>query len=114
MLHFLKKLFQTEKSPDFKVLVESGAKIIDVRTRQEFSSGHFKGSINIPLQEITSGLKQLNKEDIIITCCRSGMRSASAKSILKENGYQFVYNGGSWNALESKLNYNSPVNNTKS
>jgi len=39
----------------------------------------------------------------IITCCASGMRSASAKSILKQNGFE-VYNGGGWTALQHKLN----------
>lgn len=103
MLNFLKNIFQNGDNPDFKVLVESGAKIIDVRTREEFSSGHLKGSINIPLQEINNGLIKLKKEDIIITCCRSGMRSASAKNILMDNGFHSVYNGGSWIALESKI-----------
>ncbi|MGZ5283038.1 MAG: rhodanese-like domain-containing protein, partial [Bacteroidia bacterium] len=47
-------------------------------------------------------LKDKNKT--IITCCASGMRSASAKSILAMNGYTNVYNGGSWSGLKSKIN----------
>jgi rhodanese-related sulfurtransferase len=46
-------------------------------------------------------LKDKNKT--IITCCASGMRSASAKSILQSNGYTTVYNGGGWSSLQNKL-----------
>ncbi|HEY4629318.1 MAG TPA: rhodanese-like domain-containing protein, partial [Flavobacterium sp.] len=39
----------------------------------------------------------------IITCCASGMRSASAKSILKSSGFTKVYNGGGWSSLKNKI-----------
>jgi rhodanese-related sulfurtransferase len=51
-------------------------------------------------------LQKLNKDTIIITCCASGMRSASAKNILKSNGFTNVYNGGGWSTLQSKLQKN--------
>ena len=53
------------------------------------------------LQNHLGQLKDKNKT--IITCCASGMRSASAKSILKSNGYTSVHNGGGWSSLQSKL-----------
>jgi rhodanese-related sulfurtransferase len=46
-------------------------------------------------------LKDKNKP--IITCCASGMRSASAKSILVANGFTQVHNGGGWNSLQNKI-----------
>ena len=45
----------------------------------------------------------LKKNQIVITCCASGMRSASAKNILLKNGFKEVHNGGSWSGLERKL-----------
>ncbi|MFN6083407.1 MAG: rhodanese-like domain-containing protein, partial [Fluviicola sp.] len=39
----------------------------------------------------------------IITCCASGMRSASAKSLLKSSGYAEVHNGGGWMSLRNKI-----------
>jgi len=45
-----------------------------------------------------------DKQKPIITCCASGMRSASAKNILKANGYEQVHNGGSWIGLKNKIN----------
>jgi rhodanese-related sulfurtransferase len=48
-------------------------------------------------------LGKIPKNKTVITCCASGMRSASAKSILKSAGYQDVHNGGGWSSLNSKL-----------
>lgn len=89
---------------DFKSMLNNGAKIVDVRTPGEYKSGHIKGSINIPLQELNQKMKKLNKNDIIITCCASGMRSASAKQILTSNGFKEVHNGKGWQSLQSKIN----------
>jgi rhodanese-related sulfurtransferase len=48
-------------------------------------------------------VKLKDKNKTIITCCASGMRSATAKGILQSNGYVNVYNGGGWNSLQNKL-----------
>lgn len=101
MIDFIKKLFGKNKV-DYKALVENGAQIIDVRTPAEYSSGSIRNSKNIPLQQLVSEMKKLDLKKPIITCCASGMRSASAKAILKQNGFE-VYNGGGWTALQNKL-----------
>ncbi|WNM19099.1 rhodanese-like domain-containing protein [Flavobacterium capsici] len=91
------------KSESVKDFVEKGAIIIDVRTVGEYREGHIKNSKNIPLDTISAKveeIKKLNKP--IIVCCRSGMRSAQAASILKNNGIECM-NGGGWQSLESKL-----------
>lgn len=102
MIGLLKKLFGI-KSVDYVALMASGAQIIDVRTKGEFQGGHIKGSVNIPLQSLTAQMSKIKKNKPVITCCASGMRSASAKSILKANGYTEVYNGGSWQSLAYKI-----------
>lgn len=91
------------KTNQISEFVAKGAIILDVRTYEEFAGGHIKGSKNIPLQVLHSKIaeiKKLNKP--IITCCRSGMRSAQATSILKQNSIDCI-NGGGWQSLESKL-----------
>jgi rhodanese-related sulfurtransferase len=103
MLSFIKKLFGGGPSIDFAQLVKNGAQIIDVRTPGEYQGGHIKGSKNIPLQVLTSKTTTLDKTKPIITCCASGMRSASAKSVLLKNGFTEVYNGGGWSGLQNKL-----------
>jgi phage shock protein E len=99
---FLSNLFGGGQKVDLKNLVKQGALILDVRTPAEFQGGHIKGSINMPLQTLNQGLKKLKKDQTIITCCASGMRSSSAKSILKSNGFE-AHNGGGWTSLQSKL-----------
>jgi phage shock protein E len=101
-MNWLKKLFGGSQV-DFKLLITNGAQIIDVRTQTEFTGGHIKISKNIPLQNLSQNLKKLNKNKPVITCCASGMRSASAKSILEKNGFIEVYNGGGWRSLEQKI-----------
>lgn len=103
MLTFLKTLLGIAPSVDFKELMNNGAQIIDVRTKGEFESGHIKGSVNIPLQVLDSNLAKLKKDKPLITCCASGMRSASAKGILKGKGFSDVHNGGGWSSLQSKI-----------
>jgi phage shock protein E len=87
-----------------KVALDNGAVIIDVRTPAEFSGGHVKGAINIPLsvvgQEVNK-IKKYNKP--VVTCCRSGARSGSAASILQGQGIE-VINGGSWQSVQALLN----------
>lgn len=85
---------------DLGQLVKEGALIVDVRTKGEYAGGHVKGSVNIPLDQLSNNLNKLkNKDQAIITCCASGMRSSSAKSFLKQQGYTNVHNGGSWGSV---------------
>lgn len=103
MLAALKSLLGFGLATDYRELLKNGAQIIDVRTKGEFQSGHIKGAINIPLQSLESNLNKIKKDKPVITCCASGMRSASAKGILKSNGFKEVHNGGGWMGLEGKI-----------
>ena len=101
MFNMLKKLFGP--GTNFKALDQKGAVIVDVRTAGEFSGGHIKGAINIPVDSIRSKINDIKKKGKpVITCCASGMRSGSATSILKEAGVE-AYNGGSWISLQNKI-----------
>ena len=102
MFETIKKLFFGPKV-DFQELMNQGAIIIDVRTKGEYQSGHIKGSKNIPLQTLHLELKKVPKNKSVITCCASGIRSASAKKILISKGYPETYNGGGWMGLDSKI-----------
>jgi phage shock protein E len=103
MLNAIKQLFGMGPKVNFSELMKQGAQIIDVRSPAEFKSGHIKGSVNLPLQSLQSNLSKINKNKPVITCCASGMRSASAKSILKSAGFNEVHNGGAWMSLNNKL-----------
>lgn len=103
MIQQLKTILGLGPKIDYKALVQNGAQIIDVRTKTEFDGGHLKGSVNIPLHTLTNSLSKIKKDKAVITCCASGIRSASAKSLLKSNGFAEVYNGGSWISLRDKI-----------
>lgn len=104
MINTLKKIFGFGSVVNYGQLVKEGAILLDVRSKGEFASGHINGAINISVDTLANNLSKLkNKNKPIITCCASGMRSASAKSILKSNGYSQVFNGGGWISLKNKI-----------
>lgn len=103
MLDTIKAALGLGPKVDYKELLKNGGQIIDVRTRGEYSSGHVKGSINIPLNELSANVNKIKKNVPVITCCASGMRSASAKSTLSSLGFKEVYNGGGWMSLNGKV-----------
>ena len=74
-----------EKNPD--------AKIIDIRTKQEYMTYHLDNSINIDYYspDFKNELKQLDKDETYIIYCRSGNRSKDAKKIMEELGFKNVY-----------------------
>ena len=103
MLDTINNLFGLKKT-DYAELVKNGAIIVDVRSKGEYAGGHIKNSINIPVDQIANNLSRLkDKNKTVITCCASGMRSGSAKTILLKNGYTDVHNGGSWASLNEKI-----------
>lgn len=103
MINTIKKLLGLGPTVNFKDLMDRGAQIIDVRTKSEYQGGHIRGSVNIPLNTLQQSLSKIKKDKPVITCCASGMRSASAKSILKANGFTEVHNGGGWMSLNNKI-----------
>lgn len=104
MINTIKQIFGFGPKVDYAALVKQGAIILDVRSKGEYAGGHIKGSINISVDTLSNNLSKLkDKNKPIITCCASGMRSSSAKSILKSNGYTDVHNGGAWSSLQHKI-----------
>ena len=96
MAGFFSNLFKMKDDADFDALLANGALLIDVRTRDEYKSGHPKGSLNIPLDTIPHSLSKIPTNKAVIVVCQSGMRSKNAASFLKSKGYTQVYNGGPW------------------
>ena len=103
MLDTIKNMLGLGPKVDYKELIKSGAQIVDVRTKAEYQQGHIKGSINIPLNNLSNHYASLKKDKPVITCCASGVRSAQGKNILKSNGFTQVYNGGGWMSLQGKI-----------
>jgi phage shock protein E len=66
--------------------------ILDVRTPEEFATGHVSGAINIPHDQLTTRLKEIigAKDKDVVVYCRSGRRSALAQDTLAAQGFKRV------------------------
>jgi phage shock protein E len=87
-----------------RALIESGATVIDVRSKPEWDQGHLDVAHLIPLPELGGRMKEVaklspDKGAPIVVYCRSGARSAQAKAMLEQAGYTAVTNGGGYASL---------------
>lgn len=68
--------------------------LIDVRTPEEFASGHIPGSVNIPVDSLGQRLSEVPQDKPVVLYCRSGNRSNQAAQILDQAGYTQIYDLG--------------------
>jgi phage shock protein E len=80
--------------------------VIDVRTLDEWNTGHLESAINIEWQNITSIESNIPKNEKIYLYCRSGNRSGKATKILLDAGYTNVINAGSITEASALLDIN--------
>ena len=73
--------------------------ILDVRTQEEYDTGHIPGAVLIPNTEIADRAEQElpNKDQLLLVYCRSGNRSKQASQILVELGYTHIREFGGIN-----------------
>ncbi len=75
--------------------------VIDVRTPEEFSEGHYSNAIDIPLDQVAQRINEFKEmPKPVVAYCRSGNRSGMAVSILKQNGINDAINGGGLDDLK--------------
>ena len=75
--------------------IKGGARVVDVRTPEEFNEEHFPKAVNIPVDEIPARMNEFgDKKSPLVLYCASGSRSAYAARILKSAGYVDVVNAG--------------------
>lgn len=75
-----------------KSYMAKGALLVDVRNPDEYNASHIPNAINIPLDNITSDKRLLDKPAILY--CKSGMRCVDAKKRLAKLGIDHIYNLG--------------------
>ncbi len=76
-----------------KEMIDSGGVfILDVRTQEEYDSGHIRNATLIPLDVLDKRLNELPRDKKILVYCKSGSRSAQASQILVNNGFKEIYN----------------------
>ncbi len=79
--------------------------VIDVRTPQEFQSGHVEGALNLPHDSIGRDIfkAKVSKDDHVVLYCRSGRRSDLALGTLKGLGFSNVENYGGFEQAQKRL-----------
>jgi rhodanese-related sulfurtransferase len=86
-----------------RLMKKENTVVIDVRTTEEFSSGHIPGALHMDVQKdnFTQNIQALDPSKKYLLYCKSAKRSAKATAILKENGFNNVHHlrGGfqQWN-----------------
>lgn len=75
--------------------VAAGARLVDVRTPEEFDAGHIEGAVNLPLDALPGRIGELGPPSTpIVVYCRSGRRSADAAAQLRAAGFTDILDLG--------------------
>ena len=83
-------------------MIRGGAKIVDVRSPEEYNDEHYANAVNIPVNELQARLAELgDKASPLVLYCASGARSAQAARLLKQSGYVNVVNAGGLDDMPS-------------
>ena len=94
MAGFMIENLETEKVAQFhwneveKLKCDGSMTLIDVRTAEEFDSGHIKGFFNIPVDELREHIEEFDVKNPVYVVCQSGLRSYIACCILSQHGFE--------------------------
>jgi len=89
-----------------KEAVAKAALLLDVRTSEEFASGHLEGAENIPVDQVDSKVDAIasklggDKTKSVVVYCASGGRAGTAKGKLEKAGFTNVMNAGGYKDLK--------------
>jgi rhodanese-related sulfurtransferase len=71
---------------DASAMIDGGAQLVDVRTRDEFEAGHVPGARHVPLETLDSDA-DLDRDEPLVIYCRSGDRSGMAADAFAASGW---------------------------
>lgn len=92
-------------APSARELIAAGNLTIDVRTQQEWDSGHLPSARLVPIDDFEGRVEEIagwlggDRTKPVVVYCRSGNRSGRAKQILERAGFTHVVNGGAYQEL---------------
>ena len=66
---------------------DEGAYVLDVRSPEEYASGHVPGAVNIPYDQIAARMAEVPKDKDVVLYCKSGRRAGIAAEVLAGQGY---------------------------
>lgn len=91
---------------DAKSLIAAGALVIDVRSQEEWNTGHLPSAKLVPVDVFESRIPEItswvggDKSKPVVVHCAAGGRSARAKAMLERHGFTQVTNGGGYSSLK--------------
>ena len=89
-------------------MIQNGALLIDVRSKEEFAEGHMDGAVNIEWDKTDDLIATIGEDGQrqVVFYCRSGNRAGKAKAVLEDKGYSGIFNATGFSALRAT----KPVN----
>lgn len=98
MLLILQQRLGGARAGDVQAALQKGGRLIDVRTPDEFRSGHLAAAVNIPLADLQERVVREfpDKDTPLLLHCASGARSAAGRRVVAGLGYHTVLNLGSY------------------
>jgi rhodanese-related sulfurtransferase len=94
---------RSASATDVKAMLARGAQVVDVRSKGEFRGQAHPRAVNIPMDQLETRAKELDKARPVLVCCETGSRSGFGVSVLKRAGFTEVANLGSWRRLHGLL-----------
>lgn len=105
MFKFIKKLFTSGESITTEkletILFREKITLLDIRSIQEYKTGHIKNSQNVPLQNID--YYEGDKSKPVYVICQSGIRSRIAAKSLRRKGYTTINIKGGMSAYKGRI-----------
>jgi rhodanese-related sulfurtransferase len=71
---------------------QNGPMLIDVRSAEEFAAGHIPNAVNISVDDLRSRIQEVPFEKDVVVYCAVGQRGYLAQQILRQNGFEKVWN----------------------
>ncbi|TXT36886.1 MAG: rhodanese-like protein [Comamonadaceae bacterium] len=75
---------------DFEAAVAASKFILDVRPAADFARGHFKGAVNLPIEDMEKDFAKIPKDVPVFVNCATGAKSQKTYDILGRKGYANV------------------------
>ena len=94
---------KTIKAAEIAALDTNAVTLLDIRSKEEYELNGFKGSVNVPFDEISTGLSKLPNDKPVYVLCRTGDLSAEVAEILEDRGYDAYNIEGGYSAYIAHL-----------
>jgi len=97
-----KPLLQYVTVAEAQAMLKNGARLLDVRSPEEYRSGSIKGSDNFPIGELRKRLHELQSSQAYVLICRTGRQSEAAAFLLAQRGIRAAVLAGGLQAVAGK------------